>query len=244
MAVEPTSGVKAFHEAYELIFEAHAKPADVFDNDTQWAMFLSGKVNAAISYMRTARAALATPAASPATEPVAWMQYVCGDIRLSREEWKDQGAFPVYTHPPASPSPAPAAVEELAQRLRDTAHGIEAGNVADPHGRKVGLLREAATALSTLAADKARIEAERDAALNAFASGAYLDACKGGGDIYQHSLALTVEKFRDAEARASVLEGALVKIERLGSDGEHSGDRHAQCRAIAQSALAASQGER
>lgn len=52
--------------------------------------------------------------------------------------------------PPASPSPTPAAVEELVARLRDTAHGIEAGNVADPHGRKVGLLREAATALSTL----------------------------------------------------------------------------------------------
>ena len=38
-------------------------------------------------------------------------------------------------------------VKRLAQRLRDTATGIEAGFVADPRGHRVGLIREAADAL-------------------------------------------------------------------------------------------------
>lgn len=45
----------------------------------------------------------------------------------------------------------------------------------------------------------AEMTAERDEALTAFSNGAYADACKGGGDIYQHALALTVEKFRTTE---------------------------------------------
>lgn len=50
------------------------------------------------------------------------------------------------------------------------------------------------------------LKKERDEALQAFAGGAYADACKGGGDIYQHALALTVEQFRKAEARALAAE--------------------------------------
>ena len=44
-----------------------------------------------------------------------------------------------------------------------------------------------------------------------------------------------------AEARAQIAakDAALREIEQLGSDGEHSGDRHARCRDIARAALAA-----
>ena len=40
-----------------------------------------------------------------------------------------------------------------------------------------------------------------------------------------------------AEARADRLAKALEEIRDLGSDGEHSGDRHARCRSIARAAL-------
>lgn len=40
-----------------------------------------------------------------------------------------------------------------------------------------------------------------------------------------------------AEARADRLANALEEIRDLGSDGEHSGDRHARCRSIARAAL-------
>lgn len=58
-------------------------------------------------------------------------------------------------------SPAPVAVEELVARL-----GKAYAWARKDGGRPaLSLLTEAATALSTLAADKARIEAERDEAL-------------------------------------------------------------------------------
>jgi len=74
-------------------------------------------------------------------------------------------------------------------------------------------------ALTKAAAAIERIAMERDEAAAALADGAYDDACKNGGSIYQHALALTVERFRAVEAecavqreRADKAEGALVEI--------------------------------
>jgi hypothetical protein len=49
--------------------------------------------------------------------------------------------------------------KDLIERLRDTAAGIEAGNTADPHGRKCGTLREAADYITAL--ESRLVEAER-----------------------------------------------------------------------------------
>jgi hypothetical protein len=46
---------------------------------------------------------------------------------------------------------------------------------------------------------------------------------------------------KDAEVIATLFE-ALEAIEALGSDGEHSGDRHARCREIARAALLSARG--
>jgi len=46
-----------------------------------------------------------------------------------------------------------------------------------------------------------------------------------------------ISRVRSAEAERDALREALESIERLGSDGEHSGDRHARCRQIARTAL-------
>lgn len=74
-------------------------------------------------------------------------------------------------------------------------------------------------ALTKAAAAIERIAMERDEAAAALAEGAYDDACKNGGSIYQHALALTVERFRAAEAecvamreRAEKAEGAVVEL--------------------------------
>lgn len=46
-----------------------------------------------------------------------------------------------------------------------------------------------------------------------------------------------------AMAAAQEMMSALIEIERLGSDGEHSGDRHARCREIARAAISKAQGD-
>jgi len=125
------------------------------------------------------RAALATPAASPATEDLVSRAEVLRVIRSLGAQDADLAMYgaadnarareygeaaatraccAIALMPPASPSPAPAAVEELVARLR------EAAKHSDPlwESSRDKLDLEAATALSTLAADKARIEAERD----------------------------------------------------------------------------------
>lgn len=47
------------------------------------------------------------------------------------------------------------------------------------------------------------------------------------------------ESVNDVRAALAEAIEALKQIERLGSDGEHSGDRHARCRDVARAALAA-----
>jgi hypothetical protein len=53
-----------------------------------------------------------------------------------------------------------------------------------------------------------------------------------------------VNSIEASEAERDRLREALEKIERLGDDGEHSGDRHARCRDIARSALNPHEGEK
>jgi hypothetical protein len=50
---------------------------------------------------------------------------------------------------------------DLPARLRAAASGIEQGNIADPHGRRVGLLREAATELERLRSSFVRLKEGR-----------------------------------------------------------------------------------
>ncbi len=49
--------------------------------------------------------------------------------------------------------------DELIQHGRAMAFGIEAGNVADPHGRKVGLIRELCDEIARLRAEIAALKA-------------------------------------------------------------------------------------
>ena len=51
-------------------------------------------------------------------------------------------------------------------------------------------------------------------------------------------LAKATARAEIAEDRVKALEVALGRIDATGRDGEHSGDRHAKCRAIARAALA------
>ena len=51
---------------------------------------------------------------------------------------------------PADKSPDIARLRELPLRLRDTADGIEAGFLADPHGHRAGLIRASADAIDAL----------------------------------------------------------------------------------------------
>jgi hypothetical protein len=80
------------------------------------------------------------------------------------------------------------------------------------------VLREAATALRTLAR-------ERDEALSAVAAGCYEAALKGGSELWQHTVALGVERQRAAESRASSLEaqlaGAKEALEPFAQTAEH-----------------------
>ncbi len=61
------AGVDAvtFHEAFELIFDAYSAPADIFETDTAWALFLSQKVNKAYGLLQKVRVALSS---APAQE--------------------------------------------------------------------------------------------------------------------------------------------------------------------------------
>jgi hypothetical protein len=103
--------------------------------------------------------------------------------------------------PAASPSPAPAAMEELVARLGKAAETWKNGYVP----LYADVMLEAATALSTLAADKARIEAERDRMRKS------LDTAMASRlDWRRHAEA--------AEARASALEGEVEKMRQSALD--------------------------
>lgn len=60
-------------------------------------------------------------------------------------------------------------------------------------------------------------------------------------DAAQERIDAELARHRE-EAQAELLE-ALERIASLGDDGEHSGDRHAECRAIARKAIARAKGE-
>jgi len=64
-ALQAGVDVEAFHEAFELIFEAYSGPADTFTTDTAWAMSLSRKVNKAYGLLQKVRASLSS---APAQE--------------------------------------------------------------------------------------------------------------------------------------------------------------------------------
>lgn len=103
--------------------------------------------------MQKLLAAALSSSAAPAGEPVAWLQEVHGDLRMSQERWKDQGAFPVYR----AAHPAPATVEEIVRlraSLAECAHYIisplrlsddreEAARRADIYARAVAALAPA-----------------------------------------------------------------------------------------------------
>ncbi len=55
------------------------------------------------------RLAAALSATGGEAEPVAWLQEMYGEMRMSDACWREQGAFPVYASPPS----APAGVKEL-----------------------------------------------------------------------------------------------------------------------------------
>lgn len=55
----------------------------------------------------------------------------------------------------------------LSERLRAAACGIAEGNVADPHGHRVGLLRQAADALAAAEAERDRLRAAARVMLDA-----------------------------------------------------------------------------
>lgn len=104
--------------------------------------------------------------------------------------------------------PAPAAVEALVARLDDLAHELTPSVTPGNQPRRLkDALREAATALSTLAADKARSEAERDEAL------AKADlASRRIVDVLCPTIIRLGEHLKAAEARASALEGEVERL--------------------------------
>lgn len=76
--------------------------------------------------------------------------------------------------------------------------------------------------------------------------GQYGDIATKVGDTVTAEYASKANETADAlvklAAEKAMLLEALRAIEALGSDGEHSGDRHARCRNIARKAIAAATG--
>lgn len=146
------------------------------------------------------------------------------DVRKECRHCGKANPAPAQGVPQVSGDVAEAEGEAVAWKAGDTVTLPVSVGFASP---------SASSAIATRPSSEAEIadlRAKLDAALAAFADGAYADACKGSGDIYQHALALTVEKFRKAEAERDRMKQALIKI----CQGNHSGPH----RDIARAALA------